>query len=440
MVGLATLLAACAIGGVPAQCGTVTVPESRALPAGTAISLNVAVLPATVKSQRRADPVFFVVGGPGGVATDAVPWIANAWSDVNGHRDIVFVDQRGVGKSNPLSCAATTQGLSVPDLVAACLGVVNGDVTHYRTTDAMDDLDAVRQALGYAKIDIYGGSYGATAVQVYLRRHAETVRTAVLDGVTLLDVPVFERWSSSGQRALNLLDARCRADRACKRSFPHWYARFPALLARLATKPATVKGVTVDAAGVADTVHELTASAAEAAEVPFLLAKAESGNLAPLAGAIAAVDARAAGQAVVMPAAIMCTEPWAARDPAKAAADAQGTYLAYSDPATALRWQQVCAAWPPVSTAAEDWTRVRSAAPVLVLQGGADPKDPPANSAGVAAVMPNARVILVPGQGHGVSTVGCMPVLLDRFFERGTATGLDTSCAKLTPVPAFRLR
>ena len=166
------------------------------------VTINVAVVPATVKSQRRTDPVFYVTGGPGGVATEDVPGIASAWSDVNGHRDIVFVDQRGVGKSNPLSCAITTQGLSVADLVAACLGQVNGDVAHYRTTDAMDDLDAVRQALGYDKVDIYGGSYGATTVQVYLRRHPENVRTAVLDGVTLLD-RFFERGTAAG------LDTSC---------------------------------------------------------------------------------------------------------------------------------------------------------------------------------------------------------------------------------------
>ena len=54
--------------------------------------------------------------------------------------------------------------------------------------------------------------------------------------------------------------------------------------------------------------------------------------------------------------------------------------------------------------------------------------------------MPNAGVVLVPGAGHGVSTLGCVPVLLDRFLERGTARELDTSCAKLTPLPPFKLR
>lgn len=439
MIGIPVLLAACVIGGVQAQCGKVTVPENRAIPAGAQIQLNVAVLPATVKSVRRADPLFYITGGPGGVDLDVLPGIANAFSDINAHRDIVFVDQRGVGGSNPLQCTLATLEGTIADLVAECLGHVDADVTMYRTPQAMDDLDAVRQALGYGQIDLYGGSYGATAAQVYLRRHPETVRAVVLDGVTLLDVPVFERWSSSAQRALKLLDQRCKADRLCAKTFPHWFDRFPALLARLAKKPVKVGTVTVDADATAGTVDEMLTSSVSSARVPFTLAKAEGGSDAALAHEIANF-ASASDQIAVMPLAIMCTEPWAARDPTVVAANSKGTFMAYNDLPGAIQSAAVCTAWPRVDTTGEDWSRVQSDVPTLVLQGGADPKDPPANSAGVQHAMPNAKVILAPGQGHGISALGCVPVLIDRFLERGSATGLDTSCAKLTPIPAFRYR
>lgn len=433
------ILAACVIGGVPAQCGKVVVPENRALPDGAQIQLGVAVLPATNKAVRRADPLFYITGGPGGVDFDVVPAIARSFADVNAHRDIVFVDQRGVGGSNPLQCTLATMQGTIADLVAQCLGEVDADVNMYRTPEAMDDLDAVRQALGYGQIDVYGGSYGATAAQVYLRRHPDTVRALVLDGVTLLDVPVFERWSSSAQRALKLLDKRCKADRACRKAFPHWFDRFPAMLARLARQPVKAANVTVDAASTAATVDELLAYSAGSAQVPFILAKAEAGSYTALARAIAAVTVPQ--EAIdLMPVAIKCTEPWAMRDPAVVAADAQGSFLAYSDVPDAQQSAAICAAWPPVDTTGEDWSRVQSDVPTLVLQGGADPKDPPANSAGVQQAMPNARVILAPGQGHGIATLGCVPTLIDRFLERGTATGIDMSCVKLTPLPAFRLR
>lgn len=438
MLGLPVILAACVIGGVQAQCGKVTVPENRALPDGAQIQLGVAVLPATDKAVRRADPLFYITGGPGGVDFDLVPGIAYRFSDINAHRDIVFVDQRGVGGSNPLQCTLATMQGTIADLVAQCLGQVSANVNMYRTPEAMDDLDAVRQALGYGQIDLYGGSYGATAAQVYLRRHPETVRTVILDGVTLLDVPVFERWSSSAERSLKLLDKRCGGDRACRKAFPHWFARFPALLARLAKKPVKTGNVTVDAASTAGTVDELLAYGEGKAQVPFILAKAESGSYTALARAIASI---ATPQEAIdlMPVAIKCTEPWAVRDPAVVAADAQGSFLAYTDVRDSQQNAAICAAWPRADTTGEDWSRVQSNVPTLVLQGGADPKDPPSNSAGVQQAMPNAKVLLAPGQGHGIATLGCVPTLIDRFLERGTATGIDTSCVKLTPLPAFRL-
>ncbi len=439
MIGIPILLAACVIGGVQAQCGKLAVPENTAVPAGRQIALSVAVLPATVKSARRPDPLFYITGGPGGVDLEELPGISNGLAAINRHRDIVFVDQRGVGGSNPLQCTLATLQGSVADLVGQCLGQITADVTMYRTPQAMDDLDAVRQALGYAQIDLYGGSYGATAAQVYLRRHPDTVRAVVLDGVTLLDIPVFERWSSSAQRALKLLDKRCKADSACADSFPHWFARFPALLARLARKPVNVTRVTVDASTTAETIDEMLTTSEGAARVPITLARAEAGSFAALAHEIINYSSSSTTQIAVMPLAIMCTEPWANRAPDTVAANAKGTFMAYADPQTAAQTAAICAAWPHPDTTGEDWSRIRSDVPTLILQGGADPKDPPANAAGVTQAMPNAKVILAPSQGHGIATLGCVPNLIDRFLEHDTAAGLDTSCVKNTYLAPFRV-
>ena len=377
--------------------------------------------------------------GPRDVDFDSVSRVASAFVQINAHRDIVFVDQRQVGGSNPLECAASLTG-SVGDFVRACLGAVDADVLMYRTPQAMDDLDSVRQALGYTTINVYGGSYGATAAQVYLRRHPETVRSVILDGATLLDVPVFERWSSSGQRALALVDKRCRADRDCRRAFPTWFKRFPALLQRLARHPQTVGGVRFDAALTAGTVEDMTTSASRAAGIPFVLARAEAGKLTPLVHEITSASALASGGFALMPWAIMCTEPWAARDPAKVYADARGTYLRYSEPSTAVQVAAGCAVWPKPDLTVEDWSRVSSPVPTLVLVGGADPKDPIGNIAGITIAMPNARVVVVPGQGHGVAFLGCMPYVIDQFLAQPQAGSLDTSCVRLISTPPFRLR
>ena len=86
-----------------------------------------------------------------------------------------------------------------------------------------------------------------------------------------------------------------------------------------------------------------------------------------------------------------------------------------------------------------EWTsrRVRSDLPVLLLVGGADPQDPLANVAGASRELPNSRTVVVPAGGHGVAQLGCVPRLVNRFVERGTATGLDTRCAAAYAPPPF---
>src|SRR5690242_15245670 len=88
----------CTIGSAAAVCGTLSVPEDRATPAGRTIDLRVAVLPATGPTVR-ADPVVFLDGGPGGAATEDFGWIADVMAALHVDHDFVLVDQRGTGGS-----------------------------------------------------------------------------------------------------------------------------------------------------------------------------------------------------------------------------------------------------------------------------------------------------------------------------------------------------
>jgi pimeloyl-ACP methyl ester carboxylesterase len=160
-------LSDCTVGGFPARCGTLRVPEDPQVGTGRQIGLRVVVLPATGTPVAR-DAVFYIEGGPGGVATDAIGMMAETFSTVRTHRDLVFVDQRGTGGSNPIACPArpparprgATDAQHAELAVQQCLRQVDGDPRFYTTPYAMDDLDTVRAALGYDQIDLYGGSYG----------------------------------------------------------------------------------------------------------------------------------------------------------------------------------------------------------------------------------------------------------------------------------------
>ena len=155
------------------------------------------VLPASSKPVRK-DAVTYLAGGPGDAATEQA--FDQGWqsSALNLYRDILLVDQRGTGGSNPHG----------------------GDVTQYGTRMAMDDLDAVRAALGYRQLDVIGSSYGATAAQVYLKLHPSSVRTLILMGGTAIDIPFFDRYAVNAQRALDQLARLCASDPGCRKGVP----------------------------------------------------------------------------------------------------------------------------------------------------------------------------------------------------------------------------
>src|SRR5919106_1748301 len=95
---------------------------------------------------------------------------------------------------------------------------------------AMDDLDAVRAALGYRQLDVIGSSYGATAAQVYLKLHPSSVRTLILTGATAIDVPFFDHYAVNAQRALDQPADLGASDPACRKAFPDWQSQFGALV------------------------------------------------------------------------------------------------------------------------------------------------------------------------------------------------------------------
>src|SRR5690606_32980546 len=89
---------------VEARCGTLEVAEDPAAPGGRRIDLNIAWLPATSAGGATGDPVFFLAGGPGQAATTLAWHVNAALGQVRRQRDLILVDQRGTGRSNPLDC------------------------------------------------------------------------------------------------------------------------------------------------------------------------------------------------------------------------------------------------------------------------------------------------------------------------------------------------
>ena len=436
----------CTLGGaVKAKCGTFRVPENRDAASGRTIGLRVAVVPAR-NGTSSPDALLYLAGGPGGSAIADAAGVRQLFSDTNETRDIVLLDQRGTGASNRLDCPLPKKPLgagagAVRAYVRACLARFDADVRQYTTVPAMEDVAEVVRALGYERVDVYGISYGATAAQYLLALHPELVRTAILDGGTLLDVPIFELWAPNGERSLRSILSRCATSPRCARAYPRVRSEVFEMMRTLRGAPVRANGTAIRPAEAAGTIQALTRTPSGATRIPWIAHRAALGDWDPLAFAMDEAGTGGVATGHLMFWSIVCNEPWARRNPARTRAAARGTYLAERTAADAALAEVVCSAMPKAPQPAWSRARVRADVPVLLVVGGADPQDPLANVRDAHRELPASRTIVVPHAGHGALQLGCTARIAQQFVERGTVDGLDTGCvARYAPPPFVVVR
>jgi pimeloyl-ACP methyl ester carboxylesterase len=432
-------LKSCTLPGfIPARCGRLAVREDRRVTGGRKVKLFVAVVSAYGPRPHR-EPIFYLAGGPGGAAASQdAPFASRALLPANSTRDLVLVDQRGVGKSAPLVCKTLPQSV---EEAQGCLRAVGRDPRLYTTDAAMDDLDAVRQALRYRRVVLYGGSYGATAAQVYIARHGSHVAAAVLDGGTLLDVPVFERMPLATQQAFDRLAGRCAADATCHAAFPDVAGDLRTVFARLRVAPVADGAFTFDVAAAQDTLRTLLRVPAATARIPLMLHRAAEGDYRELLANWAPIrDGGTLTARQLMYWAIVCGEGWARFDERELRRWASGTEFLEGFLGEAQALPVVCPLLGPPVPAPDTGMVPKSRLPVLFLVGGMDPQDPIENVAAASASLPNAQILVVPGAGHGSLQYGCVPNVAARFFAQHRLTAADRACALKVVPPPFDLR
>ncbi len=418
----------CTVHEIPARCGTFIVPENRLKPNGRTIGLRVVVLPAMFKPVAN-DAVTYITGGPGYAVTDDTAVLANELIDLNEHHDVLLVDQRGTG-SDAYYCPNPTKPLSSNaekrNYVRDCLTAFGGDVNQYGTRTAMDDLDAVRAALGYRQLDVIGGSYGATAAQVYLKLHPSSVRTLTLVGATAIDVPFFGRWAVNAQRALNQVAAICHSQPGCREAFPNWERQFGELVKAWNAHPVqTRSGVMMTGNELAGVVHVMLLDMNKAPSIPLVVSRAAQGDFAPL-NQQGPGNLRPQGT-LLMAWSIWCNEPWTGLD----ANPPWGTEFDSYTTAYIAEFRGVCTFFPKRTEPRSLWTfSSTSTAPVLAIEGGADPQDPPTNVSNLKRHFPDSRIVILPHIGHEFNTAsfgGCISTMMFNFVERATTKGLNTT-------------
>ena len=445
------MLTPCDVPGLPgkARCGTYEVWENRETRSGRRIPLKVLVLPAT-GADRLPDPFTFFHGGPGAAATEVAPSLAHDYAKIRERRDILLVDQRGTGGSHPLNCEiflpsgdlqATLGSFFPPDAIRQCRATLekDADLKLYTTSLGMDDIDEVRAALGYDRLNILGGSYGTRAAQVYMRRHPEHVRTAILEGTVPMDDKLPLHIPPNAEQALKGVLAECAQDVACHAAFPKLEDESAAVWARLAKGPVTAQvldpntGEAVDVSLsrnlAAEGVRYMLYSSSASGEVPVVLHQAFLGDFTAIAeravsGRVQIVATGSNGMYL----SATCAEdvPWI--DPSEAERLAAGTFIGDY---RYVQQRAACGLWPRATVPKAFLEPVDASVPVLLVTGMWDPATPPSDAEQVARHLPKNLNVVVPHGGHGLDGldgVECVTNLEIEFVERGSLEGLATAC------------
>ncbi len=450
----------CTIEGVqtPVRCGTYEVFEHRESRSGRKIGLKVVVLPATGPNPAP-DPVVFFGGGPGESVTEYATGLASDGGDLLKRRDLVLVDVRGTGGSNPLFCPYqqdNSRQLGLLEEFLPLAGVkacrtkfeADNDLTTYITPILVDDVYEVVTALGYTQVNLSGGSYGSFAAQAYMRQHPEGVRTAILEGVVANDTRLPLYFARSAQAALDGLFAECAAEPTCAAAFPDLSGDLAKVLARVKASP--VRATVMDPKTGEDAEREITwptlvqtlrymsYSSASAQEIPLALHLAANDDYSVFARNAAVYGGALGGLPDGVYLSITCPEFVARIHDEDVAAAVEGTYLGDY---RVRQQREACALWPHAALPRDYWEPLRSTIPTLLVTGERDPVTPAQDTLLVATTLPNSRTIIVPDGAHGsngLEGLDCIQDIEDRFVDQGDFTGLDIDgCVAAIRRPPF---
>ena len=449
----------CRQAGLPNEvlCGMIQRPLKPGDATGRQIHLHYVVVPA-LSRKKLSDPIVFLAGGPGQSAIDLVPQLTVRWSRRNPQRDLVFIDQRGTGRSAPLVCKDETLGNLAAQHVAMqverlrqCREEISGKpyvggaegLKWFTTSVAVHDFEAVREALGASQVNLVGGSYGTRVALEWLRLFPEKIRRVVLDGAAPPDMALPYSSAKDSKAALESLFKACEQETACAKKHPELRTKWDRLwksLPQAATIHHPVDGqpekVSVTPDLLASWVRGPLYVPALAAGLPAALSAASEGRWEGLVGLHAALSGRQGlgTLALGMHFSVICSED-APRLPVipEAAEESHWSRSGWH------LYAQVCADWPRAEVSPDFVKLPRSKVPVLILSGGLDPITPPRHGQRVAeALGPMARHWVFPNASHGLMGLGCIGDLIVQFIQAKddtSALAIHSECAKDIPRP-----
>ena len=439
----------CHIDGIrsKAVCYSVDVPVDYDDPASGTISIEATVLPAK-GTHTKVDPLVVFTGGPGQGGSGYGPFVRASFDGIWKERDIVLVDQRGTGRSHPVTCSAyidtdPTQ-LDWQENAAACRAATTLPVESFTLENVVRDTRYVIDLLGYDQVNLWGGSYGTRTVARFYRRYPDKVRAFIADGVLPAETALYGVAAEYADRALKKLFVDCNAAPACHAAFPELGAVFERLRAQFtagpvtATLPDPLSGAPVTLVMHLDLLENIVRStlysAEQAALLPYAISEAEAGNFAPMFALYTAGTQVTDTMAVGATLSILCAEEVPRLTNTQAVKAGTGRFTGDS---YYRFWSSACAGWPMPAVDGEIYTPASGAVPALILSGDLDPITPPPLGDILLKGFPAGRHLIVPNTGHNTSHISCMPDLLAEFLNTLDAAALDATCLDRVERPAF---
>jgi pimeloyl-ACP methyl ester carboxylesterase len=453
------------------ECGVLSVAENRSDPQSKTIQIQGAVVK-TDNPSPAPDPVVYLAGGPGSSGSGELSIVLGPYSALLEKRDLVVVDQRGTGTSQPsLACPeyrkayfeALGQQLPYNQFSAASMAALPAcqlrlqsegiDLSAYNNAESAADLEDLRQALGYEQWNLLGTSYGTRLALTVLRDYPKGVRSAILDSTFPPQVEPYSGWIYSQERAFRTLFDRCAADEMCSAAYPNLEQDFYALLDKLDAEPLIVEKanpftqkkyeVLVDGDMLVNLIFLIFYDTTAIPHLPKLIEDALQGDTKTLARFMDPLFIIPSSIAWGMHYSVLCSTESVFTDYAQVEKDvdeaeprlAQGML---NDHRLAL---ETCAAWDRDAPGKEENRLVKSSVPTLVLSGEFDPVTPPEWGEQTAEALKHGYFYQFPGISHGVIwwndfTNGCSNQLVLSFLD-DPSQAPDVACLVEVPELEF---
>ena len=432
-------------------CGTITVPENHDEPDGRQIEIAYVILRARADSAQAAYPLIHLAGGPGGAQLFAENIEGWRQLPIRESRDIILLDQRGIGLSSGLphfetayfeimaaDLTAAEEEARVAELLATYQDTIQkqgGRLEYYNTFQNAHDVGALMKALGYARYNLFGTSYGTRLGRVVQDLYPEYLNAVILDAPNPLRGDMLLDRLHSYSLALERLFTYCAGDSTCRAEYPNLRQAYLEAIARVAAEPLRLAFAGEDFyLNAQDALYlirrRLYASDSRTA-IPAMIRELRGGG-GPTWQETITMDRQLEG--MVNFSMWLSVERYEMYDPAHTGAVITAAYdtlpllparMGYFD-----AMYQGMADWHDARLPDAEKAFASSAVPTLILVNHYDPVTPPENGYILMEKLSNGQLFILDEGGHGGGDLACQARVMDDFMN-DPGGELDVSCLNL---------